>query len=236
LGTPDTSVVSQLKLPTKTIPTKLGAPSNGAVYTADATGNVGRARAQGTLMGELGPELVVSNGHYFVVGQNGPEMINLADDAIVFNHLQTQSLLKKGMSSGRGKVVTNERNAVSFATGNVHGGPAMADASSALAALKQLRAQWKALESLSVADLAKKGGGGGGGGGNGNFLKDVERWYNWLQKIARLEKEINYEEAKRNRIASDFDPDGAAYYESQRQTLKDITSELETQTNLRDSQ
>jgi hypothetical protein len=40
-------------------------------------------------MGELGPELVVSNGRYFVVGQNGPEMVDLADDAIVFNHLQT---------------------------------------------------------------------------------------------------------------------------------------------------
>jgi len=39
-----------------------------------------------TLMGELGPELVVSNGGYFVVGQNGAEFVDLADDAIVFNH------------------------------------------------------------------------------------------------------------------------------------------------------
>jgi len=38
-------------------------------------------------MGELGPELVVSHGRYFVVGQSGAEMVNLADDAIVFNHL-----------------------------------------------------------------------------------------------------------------------------------------------------
>jgi len=45
------------------------------------------AKAGGTLMGELGPEMVVSNGRYFVVGQNGPEMVNLASDAIVFNHL-----------------------------------------------------------------------------------------------------------------------------------------------------
>jgi hypothetical protein len=33
-----------------------------------ATGNLGLAKAQGTLMGELGPELVVSNGRYFVAG------------------------------------------------------------------------------------------------------------------------------------------------------------------------
>jgi len=46
-----------------------------------------------------------------------------------------------------------------------------------------LRAQWQALADLSVADLAGKGGGGGGGGGNkqiAGFVRDVERWYNWL--------------------------------------------------------
>jgi hypothetical protein len=41
-------------------------------------------------MGELGQELVVSNGRYFVVGQDGPEFVNLDSDAIVFNHLQTE--------------------------------------------------------------------------------------------------------------------------------------------------
>jgi hypothetical protein len=40
-----------------------------------------------TLVGELGPELVVSNGRYYMVGQNGAEFVDLADDAIVFNHL-----------------------------------------------------------------------------------------------------------------------------------------------------
>jgi len=54
------------------------------------TGNIGLAKSKGTLMGELGPELVVSNGRYFVAGQNGAEMVDLADDAIVFNHLQTE--------------------------------------------------------------------------------------------------------------------------------------------------
>jgi len=38
-------------------------------------------------MGELGPELVVSNGRYFVAGQNGAEFVDLDPDAIVFNHL-----------------------------------------------------------------------------------------------------------------------------------------------------
>ena len=37
-------------------------------------------------MGELGPELVVSRGRYFVVGQTGAEFVDLDKDAIVFNH------------------------------------------------------------------------------------------------------------------------------------------------------
>jgi len=53
-------------------------------------------------------------------------MVNLADDAIVFNHLQTKSLLEKGTSSTRGHAITNEQNAVAYATGNINGGPARA--------------------------------------------------------------------------------------------------------------
>jgi hypothetical protein len=40
-----------------------------------------------TLMGELGPELYVSDGRYHVAGENGAEFVNLPKDAIVFNHL-----------------------------------------------------------------------------------------------------------------------------------------------------
>lgn len=169
-----------------------------------ATGNVGLARAAGTLMGELGPELVVSHGHYFVAGQNGPEFVDLADDAIVFNHLQTQQLLKNGMSTSRGQAVTNERNAVAFASGNVNGGPAMASAGAALAALKELRAMWESLKNASVSDLAGAAGGGGGGGGGDKTPEEwvalVERWYNLMQEIAKLEKEITHEEALRSKI------------------------------------
>ena len=99
--------------------------------------NVGSAAAGGkkrTLMGELGPELVVSNGRYFVVGQGGAEFVDLDDDAIVFNHLQTKRLLSTGIAS-RGKPITSEKAAISFATGNATG-PAHASASAALAALR----------------------------------------------------------------------------------------------------
>jgi hypothetical protein len=193
-------------------------------------------------MGELGPELVVSNGRYFVAGQNGQEMVDLADDAIVFNHLQTKSLLEKGTSSGRGKVITNERNAVAFATGNINGGPAMASASAALAALKQLRSMWQSLLGSSVKDLAGAGGGGGGGGGGNDaakdpaFVKDLEKWYNWLQRIAVLEEKINYEEAKRNKIASDMIAHGQDYAKSLLESFNYLKEQTAVHQSLADSQ
>lgn len=212
----------------RVIPTKPG----------KAAGTLGLANSKGTLMGELGPELVVSKGRYFVVGQNGPEMVDLDDDAIVFNHLQTQSLLTKGMSSGRGRAVTNERNAVSFATGNVDGGPAMASASAALAALKQLRAMWESLRNASISDLAGAGGGGGGGGGGNKivdpkaWVKTVERWYNLTQEIAKLEKDITHEETLRSKLQSDFSKNGTHYYNSQRLSLKALREQIAAQEQL----
>lgn len=201
-----------------------------------AIGNVGNAQATGTLLGELGPELVVSNGRYFVAGQRGPEFLDLADDAIVFNHLQTKSLLEKGSSSTRGKAITNEHNAVAYAHGNTQGGPAKASASEALNALIQLRDQWKTLAALTVEDLTKKAGGGGGGGGDATFIKDLERWYNWLQEIAKLEEKINYEEAKRSKMESDFQRNGKDYYQSQYDSLKLLEREVQIQQNLVDEQ
>ena len=207
----------------------------------EATGNVGLAKAKGTLMGELGPELVVSNGRYFVAGQNGAEFVDLDTDAIVFNHLQTEQLLKHGVSKQRGQAITNERNAIAFAKGNMNGGPAMASAKAVLAQLKQLRAMWQSIKGASAKDLAGLGGSGGGGGGDKStidkaFVKDLELWYDWLQRIAVLEEKINYEEAKRKKLSSSFEPNGKAYYQSQKQTLDMLKEEAAVHQSLADSQ
>jgi len=139
------------------------------------------AAGQGTLMGELGPEMVVSGGRYFIAGQNGAEFVNLDPDAIVFNHLQTQRLLNSG-HGGRGVPITNERKATSFAKGNVSG-PALASPSNALSTLKALRNMWKNLAENGLSELAQQAGGGGGGGdkNNAGYIADLERWYTLLR-------------------------------------------------------
>jgi len=97
-----------------------GAPAPGSknrVNAARAEGGPALAggRKGKTLMGELGPELYVTNGKYYIAGQNGAEFVNLPDDAIVFNHLQTKKLLDKGYTTN-GKPFTSEGKAV----GNAH--------------------------------------------------------------------------------------------------------------------
>ena len=195
---------------------------------AYATGN--------TLMGELGPELVVSHGRYFVVGQNGPEMVNLAEDAIVFNHLQTQQLLKHGKASGHATPVTNERNATSLATGNA--GPAMASASAALFALKQLRSMWQSLLNASLKDLGAMGGGSGGGGGGGgggqtpkeleSVVRQYERWYNYIKEIEESQYNIN-------KLTKEYTllEKGGANSDKRLENLRARYDELQSEYNLR---
>lgn len=56
------------------------------------------------LVGELGRELIVDrSGHFYTVGDHGAEFVNIPAHSIVFNHEQTEHLLKYGHISGRGK-------------------------------------------------------------------------------------------------------------------------------------
>ena len=196
-----------------------------------AKGNVALSRGRNTLMGELGPELYVANGRYYVAGQNGAEFVDLPDDAIVFNHIQTKRLLS-GFTGGHGKPVTNEYKAISYATGNVTG-PAQASAQAALEELKRIRALWDAMLNADLKSLAQQAGSGGGGGGgdknnkaNAAFIADLERWYNLLRQIAKLEKDINYEEALRSKIQSDRIGNGKAIYASLKREIEALDDEI----------
>lgn len=221
------------------------------ITSSGAKGNVALAKGTNlslatgkkqTLMGELGPELVVSNGRYYTVGNNGAEFVDLPEDAIVFNHKQTRKLLgNKGSIKGRGKPVKSENAAISFATGNVTG-PAMAGAAAALAALKQIRSMWQSMLDASAKDLgsqagAGRGGGGGGGGGGGDknnarYIHDLEIWYNLLRQIAKLEKDISLEEAKQNKLQSDRIANGNKIYQSYKAELKYLDQSIAKNTQL----
>ncbi|MBO7691561.1 MAG: peptidoglycan-binding protein, partial [Methanobrevibacter sp.] len=304
------------RIPTGT--KSLSVKFNYSTSKSSAKGNVALAKgaeqpalAKGipTLMGELGPELVVSRGHYFVVGQAGAEFVNLDKDAIVFNHKQTKRLLQNGSIGSRGVPFTNEANALSFAKGNYplfgsaavtpsspslnkkrpeaindfgdggttetyerpsistnniiktvketissvrvsptshtiplysyakgNAGPAMASASAALAQLKQIRAMWQSMLDASAKELGSLAGGSGGGkkggGGGGDDWQqkttnaEIQRWYNLIRQIAKLEEDITYQESLQAKLMSDRVANGKAVYKSYKQELALLQQEI----------
>ena len=87
-------------------------PSN-AYGTKSASGGT-------TLVGELGRELVVSDGRYYTVGEDGAEFVTLKRGDIVFNHIDTERIFA-GQDGVRGAVIQG----AAFAYGTAEG-PAMA--------------------------------------------------------------------------------------------------------------
>lgn len=80
---------------------------NGAAFvngTAKLKGDWGLDSGQRVLIGELGREIVVDprSGRWRTYGDNGAEFADIPKDAIIFNHLQTESLLNQGFVSSRG--------------------------------------------------------------------------------------------------------------------------------------
>lgn len=91
---------------TGTISWSGGHSVNGTAHasgTAKVGGDWGNAPGGKTLVGELGREIVVDprTGKWYTVGDNGAEFRDIPHGAIVFNHLQSESLLGNGYAIGR---------------------------------------------------------------------------------------------------------------------------------------
>lgn len=82
-----------------------------------ANGVWGAKQGGMTLVGELGREIVVDpyTGKWHTVGDNGAEFTNIPKGAIVFNHLQSEELLKNGYVSSRAQAMVS---GTAFVSGN----------------------------------------------------------------------------------------------------------------------
>lgn len=79
----------------------------GTVGDAHASGNWGVDRTQDALVNELGEETLVRDGMYHVI-PGGAQFIHLKKGDILFNHEQTEELIKRGYvtsGGGRGKAL-----------------------------------------------------------------------------------------------------------------------------------
>ena len=71
--------------------------------TAHANGSWGATESGPALTGELGQEIVVRGDKWFTVGDHGAELVDIKKGDIVFNHQQSEEILKHGHVTGRGK-------------------------------------------------------------------------------------------------------------------------------------
>lgn len=80
--------------------------ADGSNHKKFKSGNWGTEDSGTALIGELGQETIVRNGHFFTVGDNGAEFVKYRKGDIIFNHKQTEELFKNGYvtsGGGRGK-------------------------------------------------------------------------------------------------------------------------------------
>ena len=83
----------------------------GTIGKAYKQGDWRTKKAQTALTGELGREIVVTpQNQWYTVGDNGAEFVNIPRGSIIFNHRQTEELLKNGKvtsDGGRAKALVN---------------------------------------------------------------------------------------------------------------------------------
>lgn len=68
--------------------------------TAHATGNWGLSHSGRALINELGSEIIVRNGRWFILNGGYPTMANLRAGDIIFNHRQSADILSHGYVTG----------------------------------------------------------------------------------------------------------------------------------------
>ena len=196
---------------------------------AKALGNVsGLAFATGTekliagahlanksLVGELGPELAVYNGQYHLLGANGAEFANIPNDAIIFNHKQTEGILK-GQANIRGRV---KNGGEAFAEGNISG-PAYYNSKidDAIKALQEARSMWQKIASADLNTLINAASGGSGSSAKA-YSSELQEWYNLLRQIAIIEADINRLVKERSVLQAKYDGEGELRNLRQQQQL-----------------
>lgn len=103
---------------------------NGTAYVNGAAGRAYKQGSWGTkvsgtaLVGELGREVLVRDGRYYTIGDNGAEFIKYKKDDIIFNHKQTEELFKNGKVTADGGRAKAFVQGTAFADGK-YGGSAV---------------------------------------------------------------------------------------------------------------
>lgn len=157
---------------------------------AFASGNWGIPRNQAALTGELGTEIVVRDGNWFTVGDDGAEFVNLKKGDIVFNHKQSEELLENGYvtsNKGRGHLV-GFANGTAYSHGSEKG---------AIKPTTSSKGMGGSTTGGSRGNSRNSGGNGGNNGSNNNnnSTDKAKETKNTLDEveilISRIERQIS---------------------------------------------
>ena len=121
--------------------------ANGTAHfegTAKAGGDWGTAKGGTTLVGELGTEIVCipKTGKWYTVGEDGAEFRDIPQGAIVFNHKQTESLLKYGHIASRASALVGG-TALASGTAMVTGGIKVSSANASTTTRRKTKTKTK---------------------------------------------------------------------------------------------
>lgn len=219
---------------------------------ANGTAQSGRSFAKGdwgikgsgtALVGELGTEVLVRNGQYYTIGDNGAEFIKYRQGDIIFNHRQTEELFKNGKvtsGGGRGKMFANGS---AFALGTVLNG---SSGGGNFGGLKNV-----ITDAINESNNSSTGSSGSGGSGR-NTIKDAvktsssnksssksksssssaeeakefEETIDWIEvAISRIEREIDNLDKKASNVYESWSERNSALTSQ----ISEVGSEIELQ-------
>ena len=147
----------------------------GTAYAKGTSGDWGVPDDQDALVGELGEELIVRNGHFFTVGSESAEMVHLQRGDIIFNADQTRQIFEKG------RIANGLRRGKAHADGTAY------------SAGSGGRRRTNAVVSSSNSGGGSSSGGGGNNKSSGNKSSNNEaEKMDWIAiAIERIEQQID---------------------------------------------
>ena len=177
--------------------------------TAFAKGTWGTKTSGVALGGEIGQELVVRDGKFFTIGDNGAEMFRYKKNDIIFNAEQTRQILENG------KITNGKKRGVAYAEGTAFSGGS------------------GTIHGKGTVDTKPSSGGGGGSSGGGssnnsssNEKEEEPQIFDWIEiAIDRIERAIS----KLKTTAESAFKSYKKRLSATSKAMKQITKDIETQ-------
>lgn len=171
-----------------------GSKASGTAFAQGTSGFWGAGDSGTALGGEVGPELLVRDGSFYVIGEDGAEFFDYRSHDIIFNAAQTEELFKKGKLRGsdtRGKTAMADGTA--FAGSTTGGKKNFGNPNPGVRGNSSLKSRGSSSKSNSNKKNKKKSSSKKKSSGKkkGSGSKSDAEFFDWVEvKLQRIEEAI----------------------------------------------